>query len=93
MIFSVKKLFAQWFLNDFFQHVMWFLKNWLFVRNLECLKPNFLIQIRRIVFSRSFFETDWVESAQCENRQILWSCDYGGLKNIEKLNIRMKSSL
>ena len=53
---SVKKIFAYWF-----------------ALSCDFLQIDFLyaIHIGRIVFSYPFFETDWVESTQCDYREIL----------------------
>ena len=41
------------------------------IENVQSMFRNFFIHIGRIVFSRSFFETDWVEPTQCNYREIL----------------------
>ena len=73
MIFSVKKLFAQWYLNNFFLTCCDFLQIAFFyaIYNVQSMFRNVSIHSRRIVFSREFFETDWVESTQCDYRKIL----------------------
>ena len=40
------------------------------IKNVQSMFVNFFIHIRRIVFSLSFFGTDWVESTQCDYRQM-----------------------
>ena len=41
------------------------------IKNVQSMFRDFLIHIGRIVFSLSFFKTDWVESTQCDYCEIL----------------------
>ena len=78
MIFSMKKPFAQWLLNDFFNMLSCDslqIDILYAIQNVQSMFRNFFIHIGWIVFSRSFFETDWVESIQCDDREILRWCD------------------